>query len=225
MEQNCIPLLLLSSIFHSPPLIRSYIFLNTLYIKFYGEILYESLAEFFAILFYHRYTLNTSNWKYSTRAPCFYIFAFAIGFFRRWLSKPSPPSSSPFRRCVWNSSCVCVHPPRRFAETFPSPIFIFPPRIVSKLLDRRIRTFILPLSGIRAFAFPFVYVTWLQLSVNFSTSTTFLPSLFPCNDRILLPPSLPFNYNPLRNLSSNRNIRIYRFNRRSFFSSIQTIWK
>lgn len=95
MEQNCIPLLLLSSIYYfysSPPLIRSYIFLNTLYIKFYGEILYEYLAEFFAILFYHRYTLNTSNWKYSTRAPCFYIFAFAIGFFRRWLSKPPPPA-------------------------------------------------------------------------------------------------------------------------------------
>lgn len=145
----------LSSIsYFIPPSSFVHIFFSTQYREFYGEFCTNScwkLCHCFIIDISATLNKSRSNWKYSIRAPCFYIFASSmVGFFRSWLGNPSPP----FERCVWNSSRVCVHPPRRFAETL-SPMFIFPffpppPRIVSKLLDRRIRTFILPLSGIRA---------------------------------------------------------------------------
>lgn len=156
MEQNYILLFRLSSISYFIPLLV-HIFFSTRYREFYGEFCTNScwkLCHCFIIDISATLNKSRSNWKYSIRAPCFYIFASSmVGFFRSWLSNP------PFERCVWNSSRVCVHPPRRFAETLP-PMFIFPPppRIVSKLLDRRIRTFILPLSGIRATPSPLC--TW-----------------------------------------------------------------
>lgn len=107
-------------------------------------------------------TLNKSrsNWKYSIRAPCFYIFASSmVGFFRSWLGNPSPP----FERCVWNSSRVCVHPPRRFAETL-SPMFIFPffpppPADRFKASGSKNTYFYITFIGNPSYAFPFM-CTW-----------------------------------------------------------------
>lgn len=124
MEQNYILLFRLSSISYFIPLLV-HIFFSTRYREFYGEFCTNScwkLCHCFIIDISATLNKSRSNWKYSIRAPCFYIFASSmVGFFRSWLSNPL------FERCVWNSSRVCVHPPRRFAETLP-PMFIFPPR-------------------------------------------------------------------------------------------------
>lgn len=168
-------------------------------VLFFERILSESFSS--------SLNISKSNWKYSTLvASCFYIYLhFAIGFFRLWLSKPLFPFQKMRLEFI-----VCLRTPstRRFAETFPPfppPIFIFPPRIVSKLPDRRIRTFISPLSG-KSELSPSPLCTWHgsncpSICCNV-LDQSLSPSLFPSND----PPSLPFNYNPLRNLSKSRRI-------------------
>lgn len=194
MEQNYILLFRLSSISYFIPLLV-HIFFSTRYREFYGGFCTNScwkLCHCFIIDISATLNKSRSNWKYSIRAPCFYIFASSmVGFFRSWLSNP------PFERCVWNSSRVCVHPPRRFAETLP-PMFIFPPADRFKASGSKNTYFYITFIGNPSYAFPFVYVTWLlQLSVNLQRPrTSSFPSLFPCNDLAFFsPPSPPpFNY-------------------------------
>lgn len=217
----------LSSIsYFIPPSSFVHIFFSTQYREFYGEFCTNScwkLCHCFIIDISATLNKSRSNWKYSIRAPCFYIFASSmVGFFRSWLGNPSPP----FERCVWNSSRVCVHPPRRFAETL-SPMFIFPssslPRgsFQSFWIEEYVLLYYLYRESELRLPL-YVYVTWLlQLSVNLQRPRTSFPSLFPCNDLAFFPPLPPFNY-----IISKKFIMLvemietkYRFNRRKYFSS------
>lgn len=84
-------------------------------VLFFERILSESFSS--------SLNISKSNWKYSTRAPCFYIYLhFAIGFFRLWLSKPPPSPLS-------QDAFVCVRPPSEdLQKRFPPPQYLFFPR-------------------------------------------------------------------------------------------------
>lgn len=196
-------------LFYSPPplLHFSYIFLD-IPRKILWRVFHEFLLNSFR--FRRRYTLNTSksNWKYSIRAPCFYIFAFRNRFL----------SSSPFR-CVWNSSCVCVRPPPEDLQKRPPssspPQYLFFPRgsFQSFWIEEYVHLYYLYREK-PSFRLPLCVRDTAPIVRQFATSTTLFPSLFLCND-LLFPPSLPFNYNPLRNLSKHSKLE-YHFNRRNF---------
>lgn len=172
-------------LFYSPPplLHFSYIFLD-IPRKILWRVFHEFLLNSFR--FRRRYTLNTSksNWKYSIRAPCFYIFAFRNRFL----------SSSPFR-CVWNSSCVCVRPPpedlqKRPPSSSPPNIYFSPTDRFKASGSKNTCIYITFIGKNRAFAFPFVYVTRLQLSVNLQPQPRCFHRYFPVTISPSLPPSL-----------------------------------
>lgn len=131
-------------------------------VLFFERILSESFSS--------SLNISKSNWKYSTLvASCFYIYLhFAIGFFRLWLSKPPPSPLSQDAFGIHRVFAYALHQKIcRNVSPLPSPNIYFSPADRFKASgSKNTYIYITFIGEIRAFAFPFVYVTRLQLSVN-----------------------------------------------------------